>query len=142
MFLAATARPRFDPHTKTYWDGKIGIWECVDYVAAKRTSRNRPAGTIEPRTYNIDGRRYRSLILDKVLPAIAEKCPIGMKAKPIVIQHDNAPPHKAVYSTLPELVEKNMELGISVLIREQPPNSPDLNILDLGIFRALQSHQF
>jgi len=55
MFLVAMARPRFDPHTKTCWDGKIGIWECVDYVPAKRTSRNRPAGMIKVKPYNIDG---------------------------------------------------------------------------------------
>jgi len=39
-------------------------------------------------------------------------------------------------------VEKSKEFGINVKIREQPPNSPDLNVLDLGIFRALQSCQF
>jgi len=29
-----------------------------------------------------------------------------------------------------------------VLIKEQPPNSLDLNVLDLGVFWVLQSHQF
>jgi len=116
MFFAAMARPRYDPSTKTFWDGKIGIWECVDYVAAKRSSRNRPAGTIEPKPYNIDGACYRDLILDKLLPAIADKCPIGMKAKPIFVQHDNAPPHKSVHSTLPALLDKNRELGITVMV--------------------------
>jgi len=127
---------------KIFWDGKIGIWECVDYVAARRTSRNRPAGTIEPKLYNINGSCYRDLILEKLLPAISEKCPIDMKAKPIFVQHDNAPPHKSVFSTLPALVDKNRELGITVMVREQPANSPDLNVLDLGVFRALQSCQF
>jgi hypothetical protein len=31
---------------------------------------------------------------------------------------------------------------LNIIIREQPPNSPDLNVLDLGIFRALQSLQY
>jgi uncharacterized membrane protein len=66
----------------------------------------------------------------------------AMKQKKIIIQHDNAPPHKAVTTQLPALVQKSQELGIEVIIREQPPNSPDLNVLDLGIFRALQSLQF
>jgi len=110
MFLAATARPHYDPHTKTYWNGKIGMWECMDYVAAKRTSRNRPAGTIKAKPYNIDGLHYKSLILDKVLPTIASKCPLGMKSKAIYIQHDNVPPHKSVLSSCPELVEKTGSL--------------------------------
>ncbi len=142
MFLATTARPRWCPHRKMMWDGKIGLWECVDYVAAKRSSRNRPAGTIEIKPYNIDGKRYRALILDKLLPAIKEKCPIAMLNNRIFIQHDNAPPHKAVSTALPEFVAKSLELGIDVAIWEQPPNSPDLNVLDLGIFCALQCRQF
>jgi len=28
------------------------------------------------------------------------------------------------------------------MIKEQPLNSPDLNVLDLGVFWVLQSHQF
>lgn len=141
MFLAAVARPRY-VHGQL-WDGKIGIWECVDYVPAARASRNRPRGTIEPKPYNINGDRYLSLVVDKILPAIAERCPQQMKRNNrIIIQHDNAPPHQRVTSETVEFVAKCQELGLDVKIREQPPNSPDLNILDLGIFRALQSKQF
>jgi hypothetical protein len=45
MFLCAQARPRWDPHTQTTWDGKIGIWPIGDWAPAQRTSINRPAGT-------------------------------------------------------------------------------------------------
>ena len=38
MFLAANARPRYDPHTGLMWDGKIGIWPFVAQVAAVRGS--------------------------------------------------------------------------------------------------------
>ena len=31
--------------------------------------------------------------------------------------------------------------GFNFVIRNQPPNSPDFNVLDLGFFRALQSAQ-
>ncbi|ETV89236.1 hypothetical protein H257_00592 [Aphanomyces astaci] len=41
MFLAAVARPRFDPHTRRVFDGKIGVWPFVEVVAAKRRSVNR-----------------------------------------------------------------------------------------------------
>jgi len=118
------------------------MWECIDYVAAKQTLRNRPAGMIKARLYNIDGLHYKSLILDKVLPAIVSKCPLGMKSKVIYIQHDNAPPHKSVFSSCPELVEKITELGVLVMIREQLPNSPDLNVLDLGVFELCRAVNF
>jgi len=112
MFLAATAWPHYDHHTQMMWDGKIGIWECINYVAAHRSSRNRPAGTIEPKPYNIDGPRYMDLILNKVvLLAIALKCPLLMKSKPIFIHHDNALPHCTVFSSLPALIEKTQSLA-------------------------------
>jgi hypothetical protein len=31
------------------------------------------------------------------------------------------------------------EVGLNAILYTQPPNSPDLNILDLGFFRAIQS---
>jgi len=65
-----------------------------------------------------------------------------MKSKPIIVQHDNAWPHHAVSSSLPELVDRSSKLGITVHIKEQPPNSPDLTVLDLGVFCSLQSCQF
>jgi len=67
------------------WDGKIGIWNCVDMVEAKWKLHNRPAGTIEPKPYIINAKRYRSLILDKVLPAIKARCPPDMLSKTITI---------------------------------------------------------
>ena len=43
-----------------------------------------------------------------------------------------------------DLISACQALGFQnpVKIKQQPPNSPDLNILDLGLFRALQSRQF
>jgi len=61
--------------------------------------------------YSIDGGCYKSLILDKVILAIAEKFPLGMKAKPMYLQHNHAPPHTSVFSSLPDLVKKTGSLG-------------------------------
>ena len=125
------------------WDGKIGIWECVDFVAARRSSRHRAKGTIEPKPYNIDGKRYKELLLEKVLPAIKENCPPSMLRNTVCIQHDNAPPHRAAVTDDPDIVGCCNNLGLKpIKVIEQPPNSPDLNILDLGVFRSLQSRQF
>mmetsp|Transcript_7048 Transcript_7048/g.17356 ORF Transcript_7048/g.17356 Transcript_7048/m.17356 type:complete len:289 (+) Transcript_7048:37-903(+) len=47
MFLTAVARPRRCSTTNSNFDGKIGCFPLVKMVEAKRTSRNRPAGTLE-----------------------------------------------------------------------------------------------
>jgi len=133
---AAAARPYYDPNTKTFWDSG-NAWIML---LPKEHQGTNLQELIEPKPYNIDDTCYRDLILDKLLPAIADKYPIGMKAKPIFIQHGNAPPHKSVCSTLPALLDKNRELGITVIVQKQLSNSLDLNLLDLGVFHVLQSH--
>ncbi|CAA0835537.1 Unknown protein [Striga hermonthica] len=47
MFLAVTARPRFDGGGRVVFSGKIGCWAFVTEQPAQRNSRNRQAGTME-----------------------------------------------------------------------------------------------
>ena len=47
MFLCAVARPRFNGDGVCTFDGKIGLWPFVENVQARRSSRNRVAGTWE-----------------------------------------------------------------------------------------------
>ncbi|KAF0774729.1 hypothetical protein AaE_001571 [Aphanomyces astaci] len=54
MFLAAVACPRYDPHKKKMFDGKIGIWPFVKKLAALRMSRNRLKGALEFKPHNVD----------------------------------------------------------------------------------------
>ena len=54
MFLAATARPKYNHHTKTWWGGKIGMYPIVEMVPATRNSKNRPAGTLETKCVNMN----------------------------------------------------------------------------------------
>jgi hypothetical protein len=82
-----------------------------------------------------------------VLTAIIAKWPRGEFANPnfkIKIQQDNAPAHPTVDD--PDTLEAIHNLEVNHIITPgkisiycQPPNSPDLNILDLGLFNALQS---
>ncbi|ETI57328.1 hypothetical protein F443_00364 [Phytophthora nicotianae P1569] len=46
-FLVAVGRPRYDPHSRTWFDGKLGCWLFVEMVEAQRSSKNRPADTPE-----------------------------------------------------------------------------------------------
>jgi hypothetical protein len=62
--------------------------------------------------------------------------PLG-RNKTISIQQDNASPHASAAAAV---ADSNLD-GWRVEIRRQPPRSPDLNILDLGFFNAIQSLQ-
>jgi hypothetical protein len=53
MFLAAVARPRWDAHRNQQFNGKLGIWPFITTEAAKRSSRNRSAGTLVRSNRNI-----------------------------------------------------------------------------------------
>jgi len=145
MFLCAQARPRFDPQTRTYWDGKIGIWPVGEWKAAERSSARRPAGTIVWVDTSITRDVYRQILLYKVVPAIQDKWPRYQWDRAdfqVRIQQDGAGSHIFPQDDLFKLQLRVMGLEDRVTLYTQPPNSPDMNINDLGFFRALQSAYF
>ncbi len=95
MFLAAIARPLYDKQGYCVFDGNIGFWSFVEMVAAKRNSKNRPAGTFEVKPVNVTRDVYRTLIVEKFIPAIRENCPMR-RSKRVVMQQDNAPSHVSI----------------------------------------------
>ncbi|RHY98787.1 hypothetical protein DYB35_012898 [Aphanomyces astaci] len=137
MFLAAVARPRYDEVRGVFFNGKVGMWPFVRLVPAIRNSRNRPAGTMVTILVNVDGVVYRDYVLNKVIPAIKASFPSANKR--VVLQHDNATPHGAITDS--ELAAVSTD-GWTFVMRRQPPNSPDLNVLDLGFFASIQSLQY
>jgi hypothetical protein len=143
MCLCASARPRQNPETGDWWDGKIGMWFFVEYVAAKRGSKNRPAGTIETKPVNVDKKVFVQMVVDDLLPAIEEKWPAWARKK-ISIQLDNAPAHQKSNTNLQisAKLEEMAARGWTIDFVLQPPNSPDTNIKDLALFRAMQSLQY
>jgi len=140
MFLAAAARPRFDDDGNCTFDGKIGIWPFVEKVQAQRSSVNRPRGTWETKPVNVTKDVYREMMLQKVVPAIREKWPVGDRHRGVTvrIQQDNAPSHMGPDDAQWKATTSD-NLRPLISLSEQPPNSPDMNVLDLGFFRALQS---
>ncbi|RHY99694.1 hypothetical protein DYB35_014055 [Aphanomyces astaci] len=72
-----------------------------------------------------------------VVPAI--KATFPSVSKRIVLQQDNATPHRSIND---ESLAKVSTDGWTFVIRQQPPNSPDLNVLDLGFFASIQSLQY
>lgn len=79
----------------------------------------------------------RDFLVNKVFPAIKEKWPAEEKGMPILIQQDNAKTHIDVND--PSFVEAAPADGWDIRLVCQPPKSPDLNVLDLGFFAAIQA---
>ncbi|KAH0710800.1 hypothetical protein KY284_012227 [Solanum tuberosum] len=63
-----------------------------------------------------------------------------MSSAPILIQQDNARPHIGVNDL--EFMKTAQRDGFDIKLWFQSPNSPDLNVLDVGFFRAIQSLQY
>lgn len=138
MFLVAVARPRYDFHRKTLFDGKIGLWPCVRKEPAIRNSKNRKRGTPVTKCFEINNQEYVKLLTKSVIPAIREKWPKGDRHMAIKIQQDNAPPHRKI----PEDLIKISAGDLNIKVVYQPPNSPDFNVLDLGFFCSIQALQY
>ncbi|XP_047978329.1 uncharacterized protein LOC125220207 [Salvia hispanica] len=121
------------------FDGKIGIFPFTEQVPAKRNNKNRCAGTLETKPIaSITKEVTKQCIINKVIPTIMEKWPEG-KSKFITIQQDNAKPHIANHD--PDFRAAATQNGFNIQLVQQPPNSPDTDVNDLGWFRAIQSLQ-
>ena len=105
----------------------------MERVPAKRSSANRPRGTLELKTVNVDRDSYREMLIDNLIPAILTKFPDLVT--PIKIQQDNAPPHIDPDDT--NFVEAAENQGLPVEMYCQSPQSPDFNVCDLGFFLDL-----
>ncbi|GAX12673.1 hypothetical protein FisN_13Lu158 [Fistulifera solaris] len=139
MFLAAVTRPRFDHVENKVFDGKIGIWPFVYKKPVKRNSKNRERGTLETKAMtSVTKDVIRQMIIEELLPAIKEKMLCSERHR-IIIQQDNAKPHCDVDD--PILIEAAEDGNFGISFRCQPPNSPDLNVLDLGFLNSIQSLQ-
>lgn len=140
MFLTAIARPRFDAQGNELFSGKIGIFPFVTKEAAKRRSRNRAAGTLETKSiHSVTKEVSRKFLIEKVVPAIKAKWPTDTAHGPIYIQQDNARSH--IDKNDVEFCQVAKEDGFDIRLMCQPANSPDMNVLDLGFFNAIQSLQ-
>ena len=76
-------------------------------------------------------------MIEKVLPAIKAKWPREDLRNPIFIQQDNARTH--IDHNDDEFCRAAREDGCDIRLMCQPPNSPDLNVLDLRFFSAIQA---
>mmetsp|Transcript_5448 Transcript_5448/g.7926 ORF Transcript_5448/g.7926 Transcript_5448/m.7926 type:complete len:101 (-) Transcript_5448:660-962(-) len=83
----------------------------------------------------------RNMIKSNMMQVIKEKWPIrqGIDGKRIILQQDNARPHCKVDDKV--LVGAMTEHNWKIKLGFQPPNFPDINVLDLGYFNSIQALQ-
>lgn len=78
-------------------------------------------------------------MIEKVIPKIQSCWPREELGSVIFIQQDNARSH--VDPNDEDIIRVGTQNGFNIRLMCQPANSPDLNILDLGFFSAIQSLQ-
>ncbi|KAL6861529.1 hypothetical protein ACP4OV_017229 [Aristida adscensionis] len=140
MLLCAVTPPRQDAEGTCYFDGKLGIWPFVRQEPAQRSSRNREKGTLIAKSVIVTRDVSRQYLITKVLPAIVAKWPREGRRETVWIQQDNARTH--IDPNDEAFCLAVQQTGLDIRIFNQPPNSPDLNVLDLGFFASLQSKTF
>ncbi|XP_071681887.1 uncharacterized protein [Lolium perenne] len=103
---------------------------------AKNNSKNRLKGTIELKSVIVTRNVMREYLCEKVIPAIQDQWPLD-DVGTIFIQQDNARTH--VLPTDASFLQAVAESGLDIKLLQQPPNSPDMNVLDLCFFASIQS---
>ncbi|XP_021751380.1 uncharacterized protein LOC110717052 [Chenopodium quinoa] len=140
MFMGLIGKPLYDTDGGLLHDGKYGIFPFTVKQLAKKSSKNRVAGTWETKVIqNVNREVIRDMLMANVIPAIISKWP-DSQPKNIVIQWDNARPHQVL--TDAEFMAATKAHGFNIQFVFQLPQSPYLNVLDLGLFRSIQSLQY
>ena len=138
MFLCTVARLHFNPSANSWWDEKLGIWPIGDWEPAKQGSKNRPKGMLVWKNKTVTKDVYRELLINQLIPAILEKwLRRDRTSRTIYIQQDGVKNH--IHEDDEEFNSTLMEQDIDAKLYTQTLNSPDINLLDLGFFRAIQS---
>jgi hypothetical protein len=102
-----------------------------------KKSKSREKGTIELKSVKVTRDVMRNYLCELVIPAIQDKWPDEDEGRTIFIQQDNAKPH--VLPNDEGFRQAVAQTDLDIKLFQQPPNSPDLNVLDLCHFRSLQS---
>ena len=150
-----------------FYGGKVALLRCTRNIKAKNKSKNYKRGQIYKKDSTLNSLRFRKQLTRVFFPkikddiSIKDKCtrfaeqlkskfpgfklPEGCAWADIYLQIDNAPPHcKRNKKLLPQITKaagrnivRGKYYGPKVRLTFQPPNSPDLNVLDLGFFEKI-----
>jgi len=110
--------------------GQIGLYECFQWKTAVRNSKYHRRGDEYKINKEIDG-EYCAEILDMVAKDIEKKFKKGV----VVLQMDNATVHQFCEEYMKKYNNKRRKVRIKYEF--QPKLSPDLNAMDLGVWKTL-----
>ena len=147
MYIAAVARPRYCTADKTTWNGKLHMSPIGSFKAAERSSKNRSAGTLVWKNESVDTKVYTKKMCE-IVDAIVQQWPRRDFNDPnykVIIQDDGARPHRTAYfkrhfwGHVSRIVSSGKMTTGKIVLVQQPAQSPDMNVLDLGVFNAIKS---
>ncbi|GMF12700.1 unnamed protein product [Phytophthora lilii] len=131
MFMAAVARPQWDPQKNAYFDGKIGTWPFVREEIQHEVPER---AFVALETVTKDD--VQRMITDLIVPAIRLKMPAHLMQGPIYIQQDSA----KIRSTGDAMfAEEGRKEGWNIQMQNLPPYSPDFTVMDNTLFKAIQA---
>ncbi|KAG6943525.1 hypothetical protein JG687_00018398 [Phytophthora cactorum] len=108
-------------------------------VARATLQRRVKGGQVVAHEGRVNKGTYRKMLIQHLLPAVRERWPSVCNGEVVRVQQDNTPAYISPMDT--QIVAAAAELGLSIELCCQPPNSLDLNCLDLDLFSAIQAHQ-
>jgi hypothetical protein len=109
-------------------------------TASRVSTRINPALTAKNKLRRVESALIYidEYLLIYLIQSIKDKWPTKDRSRPIMIQQDNATPHVSPFDT--DIVAAGSADGWFIQLIFQPPNSPDYNALDLGLFASIQVH--
>ncbi|XP_021740054.1 uncharacterized protein LOC110706440 [Chenopodium quinoa] len=134
MFMDMIGKPIYARDGTLLHDGKYGIFPFVIKQMENKKSKNREAGTLETKdVQNVNKDAIRQMLMEHIIPAIHQQWPETV-SRNVKIQWDNARPHQIPKDE--EFVAACHANGFNIEMVYQPAQSPDLNVLDLGLFKG------
>lgn len=140
MFMAAVARPQWDPQKNEYFDGKIGTWPFVREEMQMQEAEMKLPQQIPERTFvaleTVMKDDVQRMITELIVPAIRQKMPVHLMHGSIYIQQDSAKIRSSGDATF---AEEGRKEGWNIQMQNLPPYSPDFAVMDSALFKSIQA---
>ncbi|KAE9113484.1 hypothetical protein PF005_g10499 [Phytophthora fragariae] len=140
MFMAAVARPQWDPQKNEYFDGKIGTWPFVREEVQVQDVDMKSSHQIPERAFvaleTVTNDDVQRMITELIVPAIRQKMPVHLMQGAIYIQQDSA---KIRSSGDAMFAEEGRKEGWNIQMQSLPPYSPDFTVMENNLFKPIQA---
>jgi hypothetical protein len=122
-------------HPDAQFDGKVGFYRFAELAVAKRKSKKRDKGDEFEQDVIVDADKYVEVMTEQLIPDIRAKM---SHYDMVVVQHDGATPHTGQDAEERILAAVNTPgARPTIVLVRQPPQSPDLNVNDIGLLHSI-----